>query len=348
MKKLLPFLLLCTTCVFAREADIFEPDELPASDKYPDPWFTGPLLTPSGHIVPAGFINFEPYANVFVDTGFYDNDWHGVSTPDFYTANFQAPIFLGLTEWSDILIVPQASWNGTQGVGSTVFNDFVVELDFQLIRDTEENGLPGLKFYVQEVFPTGPYQKGDFNKLGTDFGGAGSYITSVGFVITRLFHVYKTQYFAVRFNGFYTIPSNVSVKGLNVYGGAPDTHGTVKPGQAFSALLGLEYSLSQNFALACDAYAIYEKRTRFTGHLGTSLDGSVVKMGGPESFQFSLAPAIEYMQSAALGFIGGVWFTFAGKNTGRFIAGMFAINYYGPLVEQEKPHKYNSSGGGGH
>lgn len=349
MKKLLPFLLLCTTCVFAKEGDIFEPDELPASDKYPDPWFTGPLLTPSGHIVPIGFINVEPYAYAFVGTGDYDSDWHGVSAPHFYTALFQLPMQIGITEWADVIILPQASWNGTQGVSSTVFNDFILGLEIQLIKDTAENGLPGLKMYVDEIFPTGPYQNGDPEDLGTDFGGGGSYQTTVGLVLTRLFHIYHTQYLAVRFDVGYNIPSSVSVKGLNTYGGALDTDGKVKPGQSFVALLGLEYSLSQNFALACDISANYQKRTRFSGTPGTNDDGSLTIVGGPESFQFSLAPAIEYMYSQSLGIIGGVWFTVAGKNSDRFIAGVIAINYYGPFFKQEEekpPHQYRSKGGG--
>jgi len=350
-------LLLLTSSAFAlgeefapaqdglTEIDDGLPD-LPASDEYPAPWFTGPLLTPSGHVVPAGFINFEPYAIALANLGGYDSDWNSFSTDNFYVANFQAPLFIGLTDWSNILVVPQASWQGTQGVSSMVFNDFIFEFDVALLSDTSVNHIPGLKIYVQEVFPTGQYQKGDPCKLGTDFGGDGTFRTTVGFVITRLFHIYKTQYLALRFNSFYGIPTRVCVKGLNTYGGAPDTKGTVNPGQNFGAMFGLEYSFTQNFAFAFDAFASYNKTTTFKGFPGTEEDGTPAIVGGPESFQFSIAPALEFLQSESFGVIAGAWFTLAGKNSGRFVAGMLAINYFGPIRHLPE-HKFRSTGGGG-
>jgi len=315
----------------------------PEMEEFPAPWFTGPLLTPAGHVVPVGYINVEPYTFVNIINGRYDENWDSFSIPHFYNVNFQFPIFLGVTHWMDVLFVPQASWNGTQGVSSLQFNDFIAEIDIQILEDTKNNTLPGLKLYVQETFPTGHYQRRSPEKLGTDVGGSGTFKTTVGFVITRLFHIYDLHYLSLRFNGFYSIPTHVDVRGINAYGGAFDTKGTVKPGQTTGGLFGMEYSFSQNWAFACDLFGIYSQKTKFSGNPGTS-DGVPATVGGPASFQFSLAPAIEYNFSSSFGVIGGAWFSFAGKNASRFISAVFAINYFGPLRTVE--HRYRSSGGG--
>lgn len=312
--------------------------------EFPPPWFTGPLLTPAGHVVPAGYINVEPYTFVNIINGKYDDDWDSFSEPNCYNVNFQFPLFVGLTHWMNLLVVPQASWNGTQGISSLVFNDFIAELDMQLIEDTKNNTLPGLKLYVQEIFPSGHYEKRDPEKLGTDIGGKGTYKTTAGFVLTRLFHIYDLHYLSLRFNGLYSIPSNVSVRGVNAYGGAPDTRGTVKPGQSIGGLFGMEYSFSQNWAFACDVFSVYTKKTKFSGNPGIDPDGSPAVVGGPSSFQFSLAPAFEYNFSSSTGIIAGAWFSLAGRNTSRFISAVFAINYFGPFREVE--HRFRSSGGG--
>lgn len=312
------------------------------------PWFTGPLLAPSGHTVPAGYFNFEPYVFVTTVTGKYDKDWHAFSKPNFYSVNFQGPLFIGLTDWMDILVVPQASWNGTQGVSSLVVNDFIAQLDFQLIKDTQENNLPGLKVYVQEIFPLGKYQKADPDDLGTDIGGGGSYTTTVGFVVSRLFNVYDDHYLALRLNGFYTVSTPLHVTGVNIYGGAPDTKGKVKPGPAWGGIFAFEYSLTQNWALACDVFAVYSDANPFKGNPGTNADGTPAIVGEPSSFQLSVAPAIEYNVSDSFGFIGGVWLTVAGRNSNRFISGVLAINYFGPWGGKngkEKPEPAGGSGG---
>jgi len=320
-------------------------EELTPADKYPAPWFTGPLLTPSGHVIPYGYYDVEPYFFYNTVNGEYDSDWDSSSIPhDFTVANVQVPVFIGITEWMNFLFVPSVSWNSTEGISDFVFNDFVFEADVQIIHDTEENSLPGLKIYAQELFPSGHYQKRDPDKLGTDIGGRGTYETTLGFVVTRLHHVYKTQYFAWRLNGFWRIPCKVDVKGINAYGGAPDTDARVKPGQTYGLLGGVEYSLSQNWALACDAFAVYHNKTSFTGFPGTE-DGMPADLGNPSSFQFSLAPAIEYMFSERLGVIGGVWFTLAGRNTDRFVNGVIAVNYFGEYRSAPE-HKFRSSGGG--
>src|ERR1700722_16198622 len=45
------------------------------------PWFTGTLLSTSGHVVPVGYYNIEPYLFVTDQYGRYNNEWHGEKEP---------------------------------------------------------------------------------------------------------------------------------------------------------------------------------------------------------------------------------------------------------------------------
>lgn len=296
------------------------------------PWLTGPLLTTGINVVPVGFINIEPYAGVFVFNGRYDKKWKSVSLPKFYNVNFALSTVIGLTKGIDICMFPQFSYNSTQQTSSLEFGDLPIGFDFQLLLGTLENNLPGIKFYIEEIFPTGKYQKLRPERLFTDAGGLGSFQTVAGISIGKPMVFSDQHYFTPRINFFYNYFSPVNVKGFNAYGGARNTRGRVYPGNEFGCLFAFEYSLTQHWAFAFDAASIYTNKTRFSGKAGTDpITGAKAVLKAPSKLQFSLAPAIEYNFSSSLGIIAGSWFSIAGRNSKRFISGIIALNYYGPL-----------------
>src|SRR4051812_16906637 len=79
--------------------------------KQPFPWLTGPLLTPSGHAIPWGHYNIEPYEFVTANVGLYDADWKTHSTPNFYNVNTQTIVQIGLPWNFDCYFSPAWSWN---------------------------------------------------------------------------------------------------------------------------------------------------------------------------------------------------------------------------------------------
>ncbi|NGX26642.1 MAG: hypothetical protein K940chlam6_00567 [Chlamydiae bacterium] len=344
VKNLFLVLGLATSC-FAATGKHIESSKM---EECPGPWFTGPLLAPAGHVVPKGYINIEPYVFYTVTTGNYNSNWKTVNLPNFTSANFQFLLYIGITEWADIQLIPQASWNETKGVSSLELGDFAVEFDVQAMEDTKHNSLPGLKFYVRENFPTGHYQKRDPEKFTTDVGGSGSFETTFGFVITTTHEPWYCHFLNLRLNGFITFPTKVHVKGLNAYGGAPDTDATVKPGLEWGGIFALQYNFTQNWAFAVDIEGIYGNKTTFKGFPGTFLPSTPpnVFLGNPSNVSFGIAPAIEYNFNESVGIIGGVWLTFAGRNTPHFYSGVIAINYYGPIAKGER-HKYRTRGGSG-
>ncbi|HSX12215.1 MAG TPA: hypothetical protein VLF61_01865 [Rhabdochlamydiaceae bacterium] len=302
----------------------------PAQTPPQTPWLTGPLLTPSSQTVSPGYLNIEPYVYYNVITGFYNDDWKAVSTPKFYNVNLPILIYFGITEWMDILFVPQVNYNKTKRTSSLEFGDLDFAVDFQLMHESPDNHLPGLKFYIEPTFPTGSYQKLKPERLLTDAGGKGSYQTEVGIVLGRLFHFSDVYYMNLRLNLFCNYFAPVKVKGINAWGGSRNTSGRVYPGTQFAYFFGAEFTLSQNWVFAFDATGMYTTKTTFSGRPGTSpITGSPSIISRPSQVQFTFAPAIEYNFSDAVGIIAGSWFTVAGKSTPRFVSGAIAINYYG-------------------
>ncbi len=291
------------------------------------PWLTGPLLTPSGHVVPAGHFNAEPYLFVNVGKGIYNAEWDSVSIPNFYNITTQQPLQFGLVKDWDFQFVPQFSWNHTDGASKWVLNDLPIATDYQVVSDRPGTWWPGVKMTLGLNLPIGKYQKLEAKKKGTDIGGSGSWAPALSLVMSRLFYFGNHHYFAPRFATTYTFQTPVHVKGFNSYGGGHGTHGKAFPGNKLAVLLGMEYTLTQQLALALDIDYTHTDKSRFSGHRGRTA-GVHNRVKLPSSEQVSLAPAIEYNWSAYVGMIAGVWFTVAGRNSADFINGVIAINIY--------------------
>lgn len=283
------------------------------------PWLTGPLLTPSSRVIKLGHANLEPYIFWTETTGKYQNDWHAISVPAFYQLNPQLLVKVGIHEKANLTFTLQSFYNRTKKTSSAGFGDLPLGFDIELVAPTEDN-IP-VKLTIQEVFPTGRYQHLNPSKLGTDAIGLGSFATGLAITISKSHHFSHNHFLNVRLNAAVTLPAPVHVKGLNSYGGSPTTRGKVFPGTSFALYLGAEYTLTKNWALALDLLGQFSAKNRFKGH-------TQIANNFPSSAQFSLAPAIEYNWSETLGVIVGSWFTVAGRNSGRFVSAVAAVNLY--------------------
>jgi hypothetical protein len=153
--------------------------------------------------------------------------------------------------------------------------------------------------------------------------------------LSELFHFSGMHYLSARLYFSYFFLAPVHVKGFNVYGGGFETKGKVRPGNVFNTILGLEFSLTQRWALALDITHSYQNKTRFSGNQGILKIGEGAIVGGPSKNQISLAPAIEYNFSENVGVIAGAWFTIAGRNSTEFVSGVIAVNVYGSFSRKK-------------
>ncbi|GAB5411818.1 MAG: hypothetical protein ChlgKO_09320 [Chlamydiales bacterium] len=303
MKQIL-FLLVFSTALF--------------SEKQQHPWFTGPLLAPAGHTVPAGKTNYQPY--IFVTNNYQpDSSW---------AVNPFIQFTRGISSWADIKFVTQAFLVTKNNQVATNIADSVVILGLQAMEDQPSGWEPDLRFTLGLGFPTGKFERLNPNKLGTDSTGTGSYEPEVSFNFQKLFSMPHGQWLRPRLFLRYTIAAPVKVHEFNAYGGGFETDGKVVPGNNFTATLAFEYAMTQNWVWALDIQAIYAGKTTFSGKRGFVSENSLepAKIGNGNVVQWSYAPALEYNFSSKVGVIGGVWFTGATRNSREFISYVLSVN----------------------
>lgn len=306
--------LLCIGLLGSLDAD-------PTNDSPEKPWLTGPLLTPSGTTTEKGHIDMEPYLFYIVQTGVYDKGGHPVDLQTEYTLSPQLYIWIGLTKSIDftLALLWIDSWRGNQSYRG--LSDTTLGFDIQIVTESPKCWYPSIKATIQELFPTGNYDGFRLLGLGTDLTGLGAYITFFSCVFSKLTHFYDDYFLSSELSLSIALPTSINVRGINTYGGGPDTKGAVEPGASFFAFLGNELTLSKNWALALDVAYRYAERVDFHGT-------TTLPVGYPSLIQWSLAPAIEYNWSENGGVIVGSWFTVAGRNSGRFVNGVAAVNFY--------------------
>ncbi|MBA2711887.1 MAG: transporter [Tatlockia sp.] len=283
------------------------------------PWFTGPLLAPTGKTIPKGHFNFEPY-------GFYTE--YG-SPQNFKNVEVNPIISVGINSFMDFQasLPYDYSWVREQhgrGVG-----DFSLGLGIQALTHKEGSFLPDLRIILQETIPTGRFENLNPLKNGTDQTGFGAYQHIVSFNFQKLFTVGTKHYLRTRFSVAGAFASSVHVEGLNTFGGDETTSGTVHPGNNFSADLAAEFTLTQNWVAVMEALYLHSNFTGFGANMGgVTPSGAAGAVGGKGGDSASLAPAIEYNFTANLGVIAGVWFSVTGPKAAKFISSAVAINYY--------------------
>lgn len=279
------------------------------------PWFTGPLLAPSGKTIPAKHVNFEPYAFYTI----YPQQFKSLEVTPILTA--------GLTDFLDLqMAFPyDASWDKHQhgsGIG-----DYSLGFGLQLLRQ-DKGWFSDLRFVVQEVFPTGHFNNLDPAHLGTDQTGSGAYQTVFGFNFQRLIELQNQHYLRTRLSLVAATASDVKVHGVSTFGGNPSTVGKVRPGNSYSTDLAFEYTLTQHWVPVFEMLYVNSGSSGFSGSPGFTPGGTIDSIGGAGGNQLSLAPAIEYSFNANIGLIAGVWFSVTGPHSSRFVSNVIALNCF--------------------
>lgn len=283
------------------------------------PWFTGPLLTPSAHIVAYPHYNFEMYWFFTKNDGLYANDWttKKISNP-LHQINGQLQMQFGLLKWLDLCLIPQIFYNSRQDIGGVwAFGDFPIRCSLQVRPDP----LP-VRLSIVETLPLGQYRYLQPKLRGLDAGGMGTFATSINIHISKLFLLKHERYLATRFFSGYTYKSPVHVRGVTTYGGDQTTKGKVFPGNSINIVCGMEMQITNYFVFAMDVENSIVFPTKFIGKTILPISNNLL------SSTFSLAPAIEYNLNEIIGIIAGIWFSIAGKNSTRFFSWVVAINIY--------------------
>lgn len=296
------------------------------AEKMFNPWYTGPIITPSASMMPPAEFNMQPYLYVTDKYATYNEDRHTVSMPNYIQLQGSYILQTGITDSVDALAVISGFGNWQNGHSGGGFGDMATTIGFLICR--ESRYVPKAKFTVSESIPTGKFEH--LNPSGLDSTGAGAWGTTFGLGIGKLFF-YTTQHpFNTRLFLGYQVWTNVHVNSFNTYGGGYGTRGTVRPGNIFSTDLGLELSINQRWVAALDIVYTATNRTKFSGHPGVTATGAPASVGGGFSDNLSLSPAIEYNWNSQLGIIFGGWFSVYGRNSAAFGSGIISVTYTFP------------------
>lgn len=289
------------------------------------PWYTGPLITPSASMIPPGTLMMQPYAFVNDNYAAFNSERHSVSGPSLVNFNPLLVVQTGLTQNMDFLAILQGNVNWRNNQSNGGLGDLILSPGFLIFSQTRY--IPQFKFFLQETFPTGKYQKLNPSQNGLDAVGGGSVKTQIGAIFSKLLFWDTRHPLNLRWSVAYTIPSRVTVHDFNTYGGGYGTEGIVYPGSTFGTDFGLELSLTQEWVFAMDIVYSATGKTRFYGNLGTNQANAPATVGSPSSDNLSLAPAIEYNFSSSMGLIAGTQFSVYGRNSGNFVSGIISFCY---------------------
>lgn len=296
------------------------------AEKMFNPYYSGPLLTPSAHNVPPGHFNIQPY--IFVTNTFarFNENRRSVSVTDIWQVSSSFIFQAGLLNWLDFTIIGNGVYSSRGSQSSGNLADTQTTLGIQLL--TEQPYRPAVRITYTLNWPTGKYKNLNPKKNGIDATGGGSYASTLSLNFTKVIWWISTHPFSFRTSLNYTIPSIVNVEGFNAYGGGFHTRGKVRPGNAISIDTAIEISFTQYWVFALDLVYTYQNHTTFSGHKGRTSTGETAFVGAPSNDSLSCAPAIEYNPTEYLGFLAGVWVAITGRNSPDFISGIITMTYY--------------------
>jgi hypothetical protein len=308
MKKFVFLLLFSISLLYSR--DLIE-DE--TKNSY-DPIFAGTLLAFFPNNIPPGKVLLEPYLFIGKADGTYDANWKAHNQKNFQLQTLWL-IETGITPWLDISLSNDQTYTAGDGRKSFLYGDTRLALGFQISTNKRNSWVPDFRVVALENFPSGKYQHLNPKKYMGDVSGSGAYETWIIAIARKIIYFTPRNPITANLNLEVNFPTSVHVKGYNVYGGDPQTDGSVIPGKQFVGNLGLEYSLTLNWILGLDVHYIHQNKCH----------SSHMLLRAPSSEQFSLAPCIEYNPTVNFGLEIGAWFTFAGRNSSSFNNGVLTL-----------------------
>lgn len=274
-------------------------------------WFMGPILTPNATTVPPNHPALELEAIISKSYGYYDSRGRLKHDPSIWGIGPLFDFQMGLNRVLGVELIGAMVTNFSSGGTFTYLTDTIFRFGIQVSTENKKSWVPDFRILLQETFPTGNYQKLNPKKNGADCTGQGSYQTGAHLAIQKTFHSHRKHPFRFRGSIGYFIPSAVTIKGLNYYGGDSKTRGIIYPGNYWISFFYGEYALSRRWAIGCESNYITTNKGEFKKKKGA-------KISVPLNNQFSIFPQIQHTYTENIGIIVGTWITLSGKNSEAF------------------------------
>jgi hypothetical protein len=323
------FWLLALGVTSARVAQAAEDGPAPR-ESLEDAWWTGPLLAASPSTLPQGHLLVEPYIFDSIVDGEFDSTGarHSVARQDEYGS--LTYLLYGLTDSTTIGLIPRFGFNSpSQGDGSSKvgIGDLTVQGNFRLSRYLDCGWLPAMSLVIGESLPTGRYDR--LEDRPNDGFGAGAYTTTVSIFSQYYLWMPNGRILRTRLDVSQSWSSEVNIEGTSVYGTAQGFRGHASPGNSLTLDSSWEYSVTRNWVAAIDVSYLNSGSTRLLGDypaLSGGMTPASIQSESGWSQSLSIAPAIEYNWTSAVGIIVGAKWVFAGHNTSASVTPVAAIN----------------------
>ncbi len=295
-----------------------------------DAWWTGPILAAGANTLPPGHVLVEPYVFDVTNRGRFDADGNRHSSAPRHSFGSLTYINYGLIENFTVGVIPRFGYNDidngpdSSGIG---LGDFMVQGTIRLTQYREGSRLPTLSIVVSETLPTGKYER--LGARPSDGLGSGAWTTTLALYSQYFFWMPNGRILRTRLNLSYSLPDDVTVNDVSVYGTGEGFRGHAKPGRAFVVNSAWEYSVTRDWVLALDV--VYENDTSTTvSGFNSPLPGSQIPVRADRNFGsrdvFTLAPAVEYNFNSRIGVIAGAILTPAGRNASANVIPVVALN----------------------
>jgi hypothetical protein len=256
-----------------------------------DAWWTGPMLASGAGALPKGRWLLEPYL--------FD-----VRTDDGDTIGSLTYVLFGLTDKTTVGLIPTFYFNRPDGApnsSSVQFGDLTLQGQRQLTQFKPGGWVPTSSIVVQQVLPTGKFDR--LGGRGADGVGGGASTTSLGYNMQTYIWTPNGRIARFRLNTSGAISRKAEVRDDSVYGTAVGFRGHARPGAQVVVNGAVEYSVTRNWVLALDLVYTHSEPTKVSGHDGA---GRTVRFDSGTHDSFAVAPAIEYNFTPQVGALFGM------------------------------------------
>jgi hypothetical protein len=271
--------------------------------------WTGPMLASNAETLPQGHFYTEPY--------FFDvmvNGDHHPGSSGFYQ--------YGLLDSVTIGVQPAFATNTNRPGSGMTIGDFKLLSLVRLTHFTPEHRIPTVAIVVNEVVPTGKYDRLGARQEGH---GSGSFATEIGLNVQHYFLLRNGRLLRGRINLLQRFSHGTDVEDRSVYGTALGFRGHASPGARSTMIAAIEYSLTREWVLALDVIWEATARTTVKGRYGSD---PMVKQSFSSSRYVGFAPAIEYNMSDRTGVLFGIWINPKGHNSSSNVTPAIAISQF--------------------
>lgn len=286
-----------------------------------DPWYTGPILAISGSNEPPGRIQMQPFFFVANQYANYSGNWSKDYTSNTTQLNYSNVFQSGITNWLDVSFFPQFFTTISEGQRRTKPGDTSLSFGLKALYNKRGTLQPDIRLSLNFEFPTGKYDQLNPQTQGTDAVGGGAYSFQPTLVIRKWFFMFPNHPFRINLNTTFETSSKIYVRDLNIFGGGKGTRGWVNPGNSYSNNLSLELSLTQRWVFVTELLYSHTWASSFSGTPGPA------PVGTDSTDLLSISNEIEYCLSDSYGWVGGVWYTVAGRNATAFITPVISFYY---------------------